>query len=146
MSNTFLQGGAKIFSGKTKPSRPLLVTGLIIGNDFFLFFISLHCPQRFSAPPSPTNVPASLADVFRGVGVNAKEYHIQVQEGVVGVIQSPRKIPYAVQPRLKEVIAELTRNGVVADVDCPTEWVNNLVLVQKKDKFLGICLDPRPLN
>jgi len=88
----------------------------------------------------------NFADVFRGLGVYAKEYHIQLQEGTVGVIRSPRKIPYAVQPRLKEVLAELTRNGIIADVDCPTEWVNNLVLVQKKDKSIHICLDPRPLN
>jgi len=33
------------------PPAPFLVTGLIIGNDF-LFFISLHCPQLFSAPPA----------------------------------------------------------------------------------------------
>ena len=42
------------------------------------------------------------------------------------------------------MLAELTRNGII--VDCSTEWVNNLVLVQKKDKSIHICLDPRPLN
>ena len=29
MSNTFFQGGTKIFSGETKPPAPLLATGLI---------------------------------------------------------------------------------------------------------------------
>ena len=86
-----------------------------------------------------------VVDIYRDVGVYAKEYHTQLQEGTVGVIQSPWKIPCAVQPRLKEVLAKLTRNGITADVDCPIEWVSNLVLVQKKHKSLRICLDPRPL-
>jgi len=46
MSNTFFQGGAKFFSGKTKHPRPLLVTGLIIGNDFFVFN-KFALPQLF---------------------------------------------------------------------------------------------------
>jgi len=45
-------GRGKIFSGETKPSTPLLVTGLIIFGNDFLFFISFHCPQLFSAPPA----------------------------------------------------------------------------------------------
>jgi len=56
----------------------------------------------------------NFADVFCGLGVYSKEYHLQLQEGAVGVIQSPRKIPYAVQSQLKEVLAELTRNGIIA--------------------------------
>ena len=35
---------------------------------------------------------------------------------------------------------------MVADVDCATEWVSNLVLVEKKDKSLRLCLDPKHLN
>ena len=31
-------------------------------------------------------------------------------------------------------------------MDKPTEWVHNLVIVEKKDKSLRICLDPRNLN
>ena len=59
MSNTIFQGLANFFSGETMSPAPFLVTGLIIGNDF-LFFISLHCPQLFSATPCPTDVPTFL--------------------------------------------------------------------------------------
>ena len=39
MSNTFhiFPGKEKFFSWETKPPAPLLVTGMIIGNDFFCF-------------------------------------------------------------------------------------------------------------
>jgi len=43
---------------------------------------------------------------------------------------------------LKEVPAELTRNGIIADVDCLTELVNILVIVQKKNNSLPIFLSP----
>ena len=36
----------------------------------------------------------NFTDVFCGVDIYAKEYHIQLQEGAAGVIQSPRKIPW----------------------------------------------------
>ena len=30
--------------------------------------------------------------------------------------------------------------------DDPTDWVNGLIIVEKKDGFLRLCLDPRDLN
>ena len=37
-------------------------------------------------------------------------------------------------------------DNIIADVDEPTEWVHNIVVIEKKDKQLRICLDPKPLN
>ena len=34
----------------------------------------------------------------------------------------------------------------MADVHCPTEWMSNLLVVEKKDKSLRLCLDSKPLN
>jgi len=50
MSNTFFQGWANFFSGETKPPAPLLVTDLIIGNDFFVFH-KFPLPSTFFLPP-----------------------------------------------------------------------------------------------
>ena len=36
--------------------------------------------------------------------------------------------------------------NVIAKVDEPTEWVSSLVIVEKKNGNLRICLDPRDLN
>ena len=40
----------------------------------------------------------------------------------------------------------LEKDGIVADVDKTTPWVNNLVLTEKRNGSLRICLDPKPLN
>ena len=34
----------------------------------------------------------------------------------------------------------------MADIDCPTEWISNLVVVEKKDKSVRLCLDLKLLN
>ena len=38
------------------------------------------------------------------------------------------------------------KTGVVVKVDQPTNWVKNLVIVEKKNGSLRLCLDPRDLN
>lgn len=36
--------------------------------------------------------------------------------------------------------------GAIEKVDQPTEWVNSIVIVEKPDGNLRICLDPKDLN
>ena len=36
--------------------------------------------------------------------------------------------------------------GVLKRVDQPTDWVHNLVIFEKKNGALHLCLDPRDLN
>ena len=35
---------------------------------------------------------------------------------------------------------------IIEPVDEPTDWVNELVIVEKPNRKLRICLDTRPLN
>ena len=42
--------------------------------------------------------------------------------------------------------SQLERDGIIASVDEPTDWVHNLVITEKRNGSLRICLDPRPLN
>lgn len=36
--------------------------------------------------------------------------------------------------------------GIIETINEPTDWVNSLVIVQKKDGNIRLCLDPKPLN
>ena len=85
-------------------------------------------------------------DNFTGCGKYAKEYHIELKPEVAPVIQTPRRIPYAKHDKLKQTLDRLQAQGIVADVNKPTDWVSNLVIVEKKDKSFRLCLDPKPLN
>ena len=55
-------------------------------------------------------------------------------------------MPYAKYDQLKETITKLEEEGIIASVDKPTDWVHNLVITEKRNGSLRICLDPRPLN
>ena len=86
------------------------------------------------------------SDVFSGIKMFEKEYDIEVDPNVRPVIQAPRKLPYAKYDQLKETIVKLEEEGIIAKVDTPTDWVHNLVITEKRNGSLRICLDPRPLN
>ena len=88
----------------------------------------------------------SYKEVFTGIGQYEKEYHIEMYDHVKPVIQPTRKIPFTRLEKLKETLDRLQRQGIIAEVDKPTDWVHNLVIVEKKNKTLRICLDPKPLN
>ena len=60
-----------------------------------------------------------------------KEYVIATKPDVQGVVQPAHKIPYVLQPRLKEYLQKLADNDIIADADKPTEWVHNIVVIEK---------------
>ena len=70
-----------------------------------------------------------------------------IKEGADPVIQPPRRVPHVLQDRLKEKLDQMEHEGsYIAKTDKPTDWVNSLVIVEKKDGSLRLCLDPKDLN
>lgn len=71
-------------------------------------------------------------DVFEGLGtLKCQKYHINIDSSVRPVINAPRKIPFAMQDKLKSLLKDLEKKQIIAKVNEPTEWVNSLVLVHK---------------
>lgn len=48
--------------------------------------------------------------------------------------------------RLKSDLDPMETVGIIVKVSEPTDWVNSLVLVEKPNGTLHICLEPRDLN
>lgn len=84
-------------------------------------------------------------DVFNGLGYLPNECHIEINKNIMPVIEPPRRISFSLHDRLKQ---ELDRMfiGVIQKVNESSEWVNSIVIVEKKNKSLRVCLDPRNLN
>ena len=40
----------------------------------------------------------------------------------------------------------MVKENIIAPVQQPTDWVSSLVVVEKKNKKLRICIDPKDLN
>ncbi|GFT79133.1 transposon Tf2-9 polyprotein [Trichonephila clavipes] len=86
-------------------------------------------------------------DVFTGVGEFPNEpYHITLKDNAVPVIHPPRRVPLALQPKLKSTLDRLEKEGIVSKVNKPTDWVQSLVIVENLNGNLRLCLDPRDLN
>ena len=88
----------------------------------------------------------SYQDVFTGLGQYEQPYHITVDPSIPPVIQRNRKVPFAKLPMLQTALEKLEKQGVIAPVEKPTDWVHNLVVTEKKNGNVRICLDPKPLN
>ena len=65
---------------------------------------------------------------------------------VPSVISPGHKIPCAKVDKLKVCLEEMHIAGVIAGVGRPTEWASNLVIAEKRNGDLCLCLDPKPLN
>ena len=64
----------------------------------------------------------------------------------IPVKEPPRRVPFGLSGRLRQKLNKLEEQNVIQKMDEPTDWVNNLVIVEKKDGTLRLCLDPRELN
>ena len=85
-------------------------------------------------------------DIFKGLGKADGEYTIKLSDDAKPTIRPPRKDPLTILPKLKEALDRLEMAGVVSKFDHPTEWVNSLVTVEKKDGSLRLWLGPKDLN
>ena len=74
------------------------------------------------------------------------EYHIELDDNVEPVVHPPRRVPKSLLERLKLKLQEVEERDIIQKVDIPTPWVNSLVIVEKRDGSLRLCLDPRDSN
>ena len=77
-------------------------------------------------------------DVFNGLG-NLGKHHIVMNKAMPSNVHPTRKVPFGLRSKLKETLIKLERTGVIAKVDGPTDWVNSLVIAEKKNGAPKLC-------
>ena len=86
-------------------------------------------------------------ECFTGIGkFKDFEYHINVDKNVKLVVHAPRKIALSLQGKLEKELEEMVRQGIIAPVEGHSDRVNSLVIREKPNGSLRICLDPKDLN
>ena len=85
-------------------------------------------------------------DIFNGLGKMPGKCHIDVKESVPPVVHAARKVPYSMKNKLKVELDRLEQMEVIEKVTHPTDWVNNLVVIEKSNGNIRVCLDPGDLN
>ncbi|GBM05201.1 Uncharacterized protein K02A2.6 [Araneus ventricosus] len=86
-------------------------------------------------------------DIFTGtLGKLVYTYDNKFADNAVPRISAPRVIPVSLKEKVKAEIEKMVTNGVLEKVTEPTDWVHPIVVVQKPNKEVRICMDPRGLN
>ena len=86
-------------------------------------------------------------ECFTGIGkFKDFEYHINVDKNVKPVVHAPQKIALSLQGKLEKELEEMVRQGIIALVEGHSDCVNSLVIREKPNDSLRICLDPKDLN
>lgn len=85
-------------------------------------------------------------DVFTGLGTLKIGQKLELKEGAKPVSKPPRRIPLHLMDRVKLKLEEMEQQGIIERVTEAPDWVHNLVVVEKPDGSLRVCLDPNELN
>ena len=78
-------------------------------------------------------------NVFTGLG-KLGHYHITLQDGCTPVVHPPRCVLRSLKNRLQKAIEANVKAGVLVKVDQPTDWVHNLVIVEKRMSLFAFVL------
>ena len=85
-------------------------------------------------------------DCFGQLGLLLEKNHIRVNTDISPVIHSARRINLALRDKVDTELDKMLILGITVPVNEPTEWVNQLVVTEKPNRKLRICLDSSDLN
>ncbi|KAK2701286.1 hypothetical protein QYM36_020052 [Artemia franciscana] len=85
-------------------------------------------------------------DIFEGIGNLENKCKIHLKENAVLTVYPARKVPLAMRQKLKNELDRLEALNIIGKVSKQTDWVNTMVMVEKKDGNVHLCIDPVDLN
>ena len=87
-------------------------------------------------------------NLFQGLGlIKGDTVKIELQEKHTPYqLGAPRRVAFPLLTPLKEDLQRMVKMEVIREVDEPTEWCHPIVLVDKPDKTLRVCIDLTQLN
>jgi len=77
------------------------------------------------------SIRVAYKNVFTGLGTLGK-YHITLGVNSIPIVNPPRQVPYSLKGRLKQAIEANVASGILVKVGKHTDWVHNLVIVEKR--------------
>ena len=128
-------------------------TWFIVTDDNLSPILGLQSSEKLSLIKRSVNniesadgIERRYQDCFGEIGCLSQEYHMELNPEVKPVVSASRRIPHSLKPKVKMELERMMRMNIIEPVDRPTDWVNALIVVEKPNGKLRLCLDPRPLN
>lgn len=86
-------------------------------------------------------------DLFHGIGKFPGKFSIYLRDNSKPILHYKKRVPIALMDKVKSEIDQMIEDGIITPVDYPSDWVNNLQIVERSGGGrLRLCLDPKPLN
>ena len=85
-------------------------------------------------------------DCFEETGNLNTTHHIEVKDNFKKVVTPVHKVPHVLKPKLEKELKRMVGLDIIEPIKKPTDSVNSLVIAEKPNGKLCICLDHRPLN
>ena len=102
--------------------QPVLPLGKLTKNDVLQFYWNVFRPGRGSPLGTPMHIE---------LDPNVRPVHAQV-----------RRVPVAKLDRVNEELERLSNEGIIKPVSQPTDWLSNMLVKEKPNGKLRICIDP----
>ena len=91
-------------------------------------------------------IAATYQDIFQGLGCMEGTLCLEVDKSFAPSIMPPRRVPLSQKERLKQELTRLERANVIKREEEPTDWVSSLVVTEKPNGKLRVCIDPQRIN
>ena len=118
----------------------------ILGRKTCLKFNLIRLVDNVQIKQGKNEMCRKYSDVFSGIGKFPKQYDIKIKDNVNPVCNPPTRLPIALQDKLKFELEMLTKKGIIEKAHNNSEWINKLVIVEKPNGTIRLCLNPKDLN
>ncbi|KAK2724332.1 hypothetical protein QYM36_000994, partial [Artemia franciscana] len=93
-----------------------------------------------------TSIDEKYKSPFEGIGRLEGECNIHLKDGSIPTVYPARRVPEALKDKLQDELNRIERDRIIEKVMKPTEWVNSMVMIKKKNGTVRLCIDPVDLN
>lgn len=96
--------------------------------------------------PSQHEIIQQISAVQRFPSIRGVKIHIPIDKSMEPVAQRLRRLPFSSLLRVEDKLVELLSKDIIEKVMEPSRWVSPLVVVQKDNGDIRLCIDLRQLN
>jgi hypothetical protein len=95
-----------------------------------------------------TDAKTEFPELFKGLGCLKKfKYQITLKDDVKPTcIYVPRSVPFPLEDKVRNKLEEMKEKGVISPVQESTDWCSGLVVVEKPNGDVRLCVDLTGLN
>ena len=99
--------------------------------------------DKFRGLPSTLqNIIGEYQSRFEGIGkLNDTRVHLTIDTAVKPVACKHRRIPFHLRDKIESEISRLASAGIIEPINDPTGWVSPVVVTNKPDGSIRLCVD-----